>query len=506
MDAHANPGRRLVAGRLVLASWLTTAVLSYMALGSFLSELIEGVDPAQLGRTRAGATLVALLASLVATVVWARQRTPRPTPAGAATPAPGGLARRRFLVGAGASLGGLAGAAAAAFARISGWAFVVSPAIQAKVQVTDPAPRDGWKGAHVRSYRRLGRTDFRASDISLGSGRIRPENDGETIARAAIDRGVNYFDTAPDYAATGSETVLGRAVKGRRDRMFLATKFCTATGHLPAGSSVRAYMDVVEGSLTRLQTDYVDLVHIHSCDTLERLLDPNVHEAFDRLREQGKARFLGVSTHTPNLEAVAGAALDSNRFDVLMLAYHHGAWPALGDIVARAAAQDVGIVAMKTLKGARHRGMAEFQEEADSYAQAAFKWVLSNPNVSCLVISFFAHQHLDEYLGASGQALSEQDRAALRRYDELIAGTHCFPHCGACLETCPESLPIHDVLRYRMYFEGYGDEKEAMRLYARLDKQANVCVRCSAPCLNACPHGVPIRERMIGAHRMLTFA
>ena len=381
-----------------------------------------------------------------------------------------------------------------------------APPSAAEVVVTDPNPKAGWKDARIRSYRRLGRTDFRASDVSLGSGRIRPEDDGEAIARAAIERGVNYFDTAPDYSATGSEIALGRAMKGHRDRMFVATKFCTAVGHLPPGSSVREYMGVVEGSLTRLQTDHVDLVHIHSCDTVERLLDPNVHEAFDRLREQGKARFLGVSTHTPNLEAVADAALASNRFDVLMLAYHHGAWPKLGDIISRAAAQDVGIVAMKTLKGARHRGMAEFREEADSYAQAVFKWVLSNRDVSCLVISFFAQQHLDEYLHASGKSLSEGDLAVLNRYDELVAGTHCFAHCGACLDSCPESLRINDVLRHRMYFENYGDEKEAMRLYAGLEKQANVCIGCSAPCRGACPEGIPIQERTIGAHRLLTFA
>jgi predicted aldo/keto reductase-like oxidoreductase len=212
-----------------------------------------------------------------------------------------------------------------------------------------------------------------------------------------------------------------------------------------------------------------------------------------------------VSTHTPNLETVADAALESNRFDVMMLSYHHGTWPRLGEIIDRAAQQDVGVVAMKTLKGAKHRGMAEFQGEADSFSQAAFKWVLSNPSVSCLVISFYEHQHLDEYINASGRSLTPKDLAVLRRYDELIAGKYCFNHCGTCLGSCPKSLRIDDVLRHRMYFEDYGDEKEAMRLYARLEKQADVCVGCSAPCNGACPHGVPIQERTIGAHRMLTF-
>jgi predicted aldo/keto reductase-like oxidoreductase len=293
-------------------------------------------------------------------------------------------------------------------------------------------------------------------------------------------------------------------MKGYRDRMFVATKFCTQHGHLNLGASVRQYMEAVEGSLQRLNTDYVDLVHIHSCDSIERLLDPSAHEAFDRLREQGKVRFLGVSTHTPNLEEVANAAIDDGRFDVMMLAYHHGAFPNLEKIIARAAAQDIGIVAMKTLKGAKHQGLLELRDQSDSYTQAAFKWVLSKPEISCLVISFFEHQHLDEYLYASGKSPSARDLALLERYDELIVGKHCFPHCGTCLGSCPQQLAIHDVLRHRMYFESYGDQKEAMRLYARLEKLADICIGCEAPCLDACPHGVPIQERMIGAHRMLS--
>ena len=72
-----------------------------------------------------------------------------------------------------------------------------------------------------------------------------------------------------------------------------------------------------------------------------------------------------------------------------------------------------------------------------------------------------------------------------------------------CLPSCSEGLPIDDVLRYRMYFEDYGQEKEAMRLYAALEKSAAVCATCSAPCLGSCPLGVGIQERMAGAHRLL---
>src|SRR5690606_754945 len=174
------------------------------------------------------------------------------------------------------------------------------------------------------------------------------------------------------------------------DRLFVATKFCRPAGHLPAGASVAEYKAAVEASLRRLGTDYVDLVHVHSCDEIDRLMDPNAHEASDRLKQEGKVRFLGFSSHTPNLVQVADRAIASGRFDVMMLAYHHGIWPSLGALIERARReQDMGVVAMKTLKGARHHGLVGFRDDATAYSQAAFKWTLSNPDVSCLVVSFF---------------------------------------------------------------------------------------------------------------------
>ena len=177
----------------------------------------------------------------------------------------------------------------------------------------------------------------------------------------------------------------------------------------------------------------------------------------------------------------------------------------LDQILARAAEHDVAVVAMKTLKGAKHQNLAEFREEAGSYAQAAFRWVLSNPRVSCLVISFSELRQVDEYLYASGTTLTARDRAVLAKYDRLIDGAYCRPHCGACLDSCVAGLPIDDVLRYAMYFEDYRSEKEAMRLYAGLGGlDASRCIGCAAPCAGSCPHGLVIQSRMLDAHRMLT--
>ena len=467
----------MYSGRNALISWLLTLSFSFLYLSDFLGRRIEGqlATPSELGV----AILVLLSAgvSVVLTVRWAGTAPPSDEAAAGAAGAVPAPRRRRFLVALLGASGGLAATLGAAVWPNRRWMtvtgeniFLVKPRYKADVA------RDEWGSSKVSGYRRLGRTEALVSDISLGSGSGTGGRQTLEVAREAIERGINYFDTAPDYSEAGSENRLGEAMKGQRDKMFVATKFCLPNGHLGPGTSVQNYMKAVEGSLGRLQTDWVDLVHIHSCNSIDRLLDENVHEAFDRLKEQGKVRFLGVSTHTPNLEEVANAAIASDRFDVMMLAYHFGAWPGLEDIIQRAAAKDMGIVGMKVLRGSKHHFLDWTPDERDSFTQASFKWVLSNPSVSCLVISLWESGQLDEFLYASGQSLRPQDVPVLERYVELTSREYCRPHCGACLDQCSEGLPIHDILRQRMYFEDYGAQKEAMRLYGALDKTAEACI------------------------------
>ncbi len=361
-----------------------------------------------------------------------------------------------------------------------------------------------WKGATVKSYRPLGATGFEISDISLGSSKLRDAD----IVRMAADRGINYIDTSPDYSEASSERYVGEGIKGRRDKLFIASKFCTPDGHLDVDTPVAEIMAAVEGSLQRLGTDYLDLCHIHACNSVERLMAPNFHEAFDRLKEQGKVRFLGVSSHTPQLETVLKEALDSGRFHVLMAAYHFEHWPELANIIERAHGSGVGFVAMKTLKGAYHTVLSDFTpDERTSFTQAAFKWVNGNPHVSGLVVSMWSPPQLDEYLYASGQKAGAADLALLEKYERLIAREYCRPGCGDCLGSCPAGLPIDDILRYSMYYEGYQCEREAMRDYAKLDshRTAAVCAGCSAPCQDVCPFELPVGKKMARAHDLLSF-
>ncbi len=501
---HRMTRRALCVRRpIVVALWGLGLVLAWWLGGELLHDLIEGIQRSLLPLWKLWLPALVLAAAAIATALRLHRRVCADcragVPAGFAETTDGSTRRAVLRVG-GAAVAASVGGVAAAVGRNAGWIPVARDFFGTKVEDTAPTPREEWASSRIRAHRRLGRTDAMVSDISLGSSRIRDL----AVPAAALERGITYIDTAPDYADAGSETLLGQAMKGRRDQIFLATKFCRPDGHLPSDTPVPEIIAAVEQSLTRLQTDHVDLIHIHSCDRLDRLMAPNIHEAFDRLKEQGKARFLGVSTHTPNLEQVANTAIDSGRFDVMMLAYHFGMWPAFGHILEKARQHDVGIVAMKTLKGGRHADLAAFRDDATAYSQAAFRWVLSNPHVSCLVISFSTLQHVDEYLAASGTSLRPGDVAVLERYDQLVRGDYCQPHCGLCLDSCPEGLPINDVLRYRMYARDYGWEREGMRLYAKLDRNASLCAGCPAPCAGTCPQEIPIRTAMMDAHRRLT--
>lgn len=403
------------------------------------------------------------------------------------------LSRRTLLTGLGWAVG-----SGAACNYSSQFALLASPPLRSP-------PQPEWQGARVRRYRPLGRTGFEMSDVSFGCASL----SDPAVARRAIDRGVNYFDTAPDYSHAASERALGAALRDvDRSKIFVASKFCTPDGHLHPQASTETVVRTVEESLRRLSTDYLDAVLIHACNSLERLMAPTFHEAFDRLREAGKVRFLGVSSHTPDLERVLRHAVRSERFDMFLCAYNFESWPSQAEILREAYERGVGVVAMKTLIGAYNTRLSDFSPtDRQSFPQAAFRWVLSNPHVSGLVVSIDRYDQIDEYLYASGATtVSPDEYAVLRKYARLVHHEYCRPGCGACLDQCPSNVPIDDVLRYQMYARNYGRERAALEKYARLTTDGSACLHCAAPCERSCPFDLPIRQRLLEADRQLRFA
>lgn len=182
------------------------------------------------------------------------------------------------------------------------------------------------------NYRVLGRTGLNLSEISLGTwafgnnvyGGV-AEKDGIKTIHAAADLGINIFDTAPQYGTDKqdgvAEIVLGKALKGKRDRVHISSKF----GRNPCIEGGRSLfyksrvIDSVEESLKRLQTDYIDVLFFHSPFSSDEIHD-DVWEGIEQVKKQGKVRFVGHSISMFNqTEAMARKWAQENKIDVIQV-------------------------------------------------------------------------------------------------------------------------------------------------------------------------------------------
>jgi predicted aldo/keto reductase-like oxidoreductase len=415
-------------------------------------------------------------------------------------PAPGdldsGLDRRSFL---------LRGGAGAFAVGVLGWSGCDSGGPDGG------EPTERIRG--VRKYVRLGRTEMEISDISFGSGGV----DHPDTVRHAYDLGVNYFDTAEIYENGRSERFIGQALAGRRDKVYIATKAMTK-----ANWSRDRIMRSLEGSLRRLGTDYVDVYFNQAVNEIERLETPEWQEFAARAKRQGKIRFTGVSGHGGRLHEVLDYAIDNDLVDVILAAHNFGTDPAFYErftkafdiianqagitrIFAKAREHDVGMICMKTLMGAKLNDLRRYEWGGATFSRAAFRWVLSNPDVNALIISMRSIGQVDEYLAASGErAVGRLDRRMLREYVRANSTNYCRNACDACASGCPAGVPIADVLRTRMYELRYEDHAKAVQSYAALAEGAEACRTCAVQsCTQACPYGLDVASLTRDADRLL---
>lgn len=368
----------------------------------------------------------------------------------------------------------------------------------------------------VQKYVRLGRTGMEVSDISFGSFPLRHGDEG--LVHYALDQGINYFDTAESYGDGVSETVMGNALKGRRDDVYVATKIAAG-----ARDSAESMMRRLDESLARLQMDYVDVFFNHAVNDVDRLKNPEWHEFAEKARAQGKVRYLGMSGHGGYLVDCVDYAVEQDMFDVLLLATNFGEDPAFYerftrsfDFVAnqqglqgpmkKAKEKDIGIIAMKVLRGAKLNDMRPYEKQGYTYSQAAFRWVLNMPEVDNLIITMRNRDNVDEFLGASGTgAVTAYDMELLQQYAKMNEATYCSNTCNDCEGSCPYNVPIPDLLRMRMYALDYGDVSIARQEYARLEVNGAACLSCDgSPCRDACTHEIPLADLCGPTHQMLS--
>jgi aryl-alcohol dehydrogenase-like predicted oxidoreductase len=263
------------------------------------------------------------------------------------------------------------------------------------------------------------------SAIGLGGshlGQVRDEALALRIVHEAVDAGVTFMDNAWEYHQGRSEELMGRALRGRRDRMFLMTKVCTH------GRDAAVAMAQLEESLRRLGTDHVDLWQVHEVayeNDPERHYAPGgVLEALDRAKREGKARFVGFTGHKdPSLHlamlergyAFDAAQMPLNCFDASFRSFEQRVLPEL-------ARRGVAAVGMKSLGG-----NARMVRERAVPAHEALRYAMSLP-VATTVTGVDSLEVLRQNLGvARGLVpMTEAERAALRGRVAPLAGDGRF--------------------------------------------------------------------------------
>ncbi|WP_147944005.1 aldo/keto reductase [Microbispora sp. CSR-4] len=317
-----------------------------------------------------------------------------------------------------------------------------------------------------KANRTLGRTGVLVSPLTLGTmnfGRWQEEGESIKIIRAALDAGVTSVDTADVYAQGVSEEIVGKAIKGRRDEVFLATKFHGQIGDDPrhAGNSRRWIVRAVEDSLRRLGTDHIDLYQAHRPDPRTDLLE--TLRTLDDLVRQGKILYYGTSVfpahqlveaqwladrhglvapHTeqsPYSLLVRGAEREvfpvARKYGLGVLTYGplaagwlSGRYRVGGEQPESARADLIPGRFDVTLERNRRKlaaadALARLAEDSGlTLVDLALAFALNHPAVSSVIIGPRTIEHLDAYLKAATVELSDD---VLDRIDEIVApGTH----------------------------------------------------------------------------------
>lgn len=309
--------------------------------------------------------------------------------------------------------------------------------------------------------RRLGSTGLDVSEVGFGGWQLCNDDswggmDDRTALRLidqAIDGGINLFDTAPNYAHTNSERILGQALEHRRDEVVLVSKF----GHTPAGPkefSVTWFWESLEASLTRLRTDYLDVLLLHNPPgEMYAGTDP-VWAAMAEARAQGKIRYYGASLDFASEARDCLSNTDSEVLEVLFNVFHQDIRHAFDTIRDR----DAGVIVKVPLDSgwltgrfdadSRFEGIrARWSEEeiarraklvsdiawltadGSELAHKAMAFLLSYDAVSCVIPGIRTPQQLDSNLAAAGVRLARGEKDRLEAFWDRLTenGSNLLP-------------------------------------------------------------------------------
>jgi predicted aldo/keto reductase-like oxidoreductase len=343
--------------------------------------------------------------------------------------------------------------------------------------------------------RTLGKTGMELPVVSMGVGAC----DNPEVVRAALDAGIVHLDTAWGYSNGANETMIAEVVKDRpRESYVIGTKVpgepedrrnATYTKDAKAGP----FLEKFEESLKRLKTDYVEILYLHSTASRDATLWDEYLTALQKAKEQGKARFVGVSTHRNEAEVIRAAA-ESKVYDVVLTAYNFRQ-PHVKEVkkaISEAAKAGLGIVAMKTQAGVYW----DRERQRQINMKAALKWALLDENVHTAIPGMSTFDQMEENVSVMEDLkLSSEEKKDLDLGHNLgVPGLYC-PQCGDCLAQCRKNLEIPTLMRSYMYAYGYKNLASAKAALTPLGLSDDPCAGCES-CTVRCSMGFDVKSKV----------
>lgn len=360
-------------------------------------------------------------------------------------------------------------------------------------------------------YRDFGNTGIRISRLGFGAMRLpMTEKNGQRVVdeeksiamlHRAFELGVNYVDTAWFYCDGQSEIVVGKALKGWRDRVYVSTKY-------PIGNE-KGYRELLEIQLRKLDTDHIDFYHFHGIGEWflkHERRDEFIREAL-RAKEEGLIRHISFSFH--DKPEVMMQLIDLGIFSSVLCQYNL-LDRANEEALAYAKAKGLGTVVMGPVGGGRLAGLPRETAErlgirVHSSAELALRFVFANRNVDCALSGMSAIEQVEENaaIASNMSPLSPEGVAAINAAmdeNKRLADLYCTG-CNYCLPHCPQEVNISHIFQAMNYYRVYGLKDYAREHYNAIGsrwvkgKKADACLECGE-CEQHCPQHIPIREQL----------
>lgn len=304
-----------------------------------------------------------------------------------------------------------------------------------------------------------------------------PFEQAKATLNYALDHGINYIDTAAGYR--NSEEIIGDSIANRRHEFFLATK--------TAERSFSGAMEQIERSLTRMKTDYIDLIQIHYVNYVDQyqkaMAEDGAYQAALQAKREGKVRFIGITGHRPDLLT---KWINKDDFDQVLFHLSLVQPFALDELIPAATRLGMGKTAMKPLSG----GFVQPVDKAIRYPYSQ--------DVHTIISGMVSVEQVKENISMMDNEVTDEERIELEQLASSL-GEHNCRRCNYCESACPLEIRIPDVMISSVTREQYGLLPHGEKWFENNRAKITSCAdyepcREKPLCEPACPYHLPMQQ------------